>query len=154
MLRCLNGRNVACIRSKEIAAIPASEMRESQVSIMISTSKIGCHSRLKIEVNDTFLASQSLRRKTNTIILIVEIPPTNISATVKFMTKYMERVRRLLFFTKIIIDRKFTATTATAIVRDTANHVLHSAEEIAMEIIVSFQFSFLLPSERNRIKFV
>ena len=54
------------------------------------------------------------------------------------MTNYMARVRRLLFFTKRIIDRRFTATTATFIVRDTAYHVLHSAEEIAMELIVFF----------------
>ena len=64
------------------------------------------------------------------------IPPTNISATVKFITRYMAGVRRLLFFTKRIIDRRFTATTATFIVRYTANHVLHSVEEIAMELIV------------------
>ena len=64
------------------------------------------------------------------------IPPTNISATDKFITKYMARVRRLLFFTKRIIDRRFTATTATVIVRDTAYPVLHSAEEIIQEILL------------------
>ena len=47
-------------------------------------------------------------------------------------------VRRLLFFTKIMIDRRFTATTATVIVTNTAYHVLHSAEEIAMELTVFF----------------
>ena len=66
------------------------------------------------------------------------LSPTNISTTVKFITKYMARVRRLLFFAKRMIDRRFTATTATAVVKDTAYHVLHSAEEIVMELIVFF----------------
>ena len=70
------------------------------------------------------------------------LPPTNISATVKFITKYMARVRRLLFFAKRIIDRRFTETTATCIVRDTAYHVLHSAEENILEIIVFFLILF------------
>ena len=68
----------------------------------------------------------------------MELSPTNISTTVKFITKYMARVRRLLFFTKRIIDRRFTATTATVIVRNTAYHVLHSAEESVIELIVFF----------------
>ena len=68
----------------------------------------------------------------------MELSPTNISTTVKFITKCMVRVRRLLFFTKRMIDRRFTATTATAIVRNTAYHVLHSAEESVMELIVFF----------------
>ena len=66
------------------------------------------------------------------------IPPTNISATVKFITRYLARVRRFLFFTKRVIDRRFTATIATVIVRYTANHVLHSVEEIFMELVVFF----------------
>ena len=47
-------------------------------------------------------------------------------------------VNRILFFTKRIIDIGFTAITTTVIVRNTAYHVLHSAEEIILEIIVFF----------------
>ena len=82
----------------------------------------------------------------------MELPPTNISATDKFITKYMERVRRLLFFTKRIIDRRFTAITATVIVRDTAYHVLHSAEEILLEIIFFLLILFSPPFRKKSNK--
>ena len=64
----------------------------------------------------------------------------------------MARVRRLLFFTKRTIDRRFTATTATVIVRDTAYHVLHSVEEIAMELIVFFLILFSPPFKKKSNK--
>ena len=41
-----------------------------------------------------------------------KIPPTNISTMVKFITRYMARVRRLCFFVKRMIDRRFTVTIA------------------------------------------
>ena len=66
------------------------------------------------------------------------IPPKNISGTVKVITRYMARVRRLLFFTKRFIEWRFTATIATVMVRYTANHVLHLVEEIFMELVVFF----------------
>ena len=127
-------RNVACILSKEITAMPVTEVRGSHDWIVESTRKIGGNSR---RMKNTSPNLQPWRRKWNTI-KTVELPPTNISATDKFITKYMERVRRLLFYTKRIIDRRFTAITATVIVRDTAYHVLHSAEEILLEIIFFF----------------
>ena len=64
-----------------------------------------------------------------------------MSATVKFITKYMARVRRLLFFIKRMIDRKFTITTATDTARNTANQVMHSDEE---DILDFFSFRFKL----------
>ena len=70
----------------------------------------------------------------------------------RFITKYMARVRRLLFFTKRIIDRRFTATTATVIVRDTAYPVLQSAEEILLELIVFFLILFSLPFRKKSNK--
>ena len=90
MLRCLNGRKVACILSKEITVMPVTEVRESQMSIITITRKgcLSCAARNCLERN---LFSQPLRRKWNTI-RTVAIPPTNISAT------------------KRIIDRRFTAT--------------------------------------------
>ena len=69
---------------------------------------------------------------------IVESPPTKMSTTVKFITKYMPRVRRLLFFMKRMIDRRFTVTIATATARNAANQVMHSDEKS----IVDFSFRF------------
>ena len=69
---------------------------------------------------------------------IVESPPTNMSAVVKFITKYMPRVRRLLLFMKRMIDRRFTVTIATATPRNAANQIMHSDEEN----IVDFSFRF------------
>ena len=83
---------------------------------------------------------------------IVALPPTNISTTVKFITKYIVRVRRLLFFTNRIIDRRFTATIATVMVRYTVSHVLHSVEEIAMELVVFFLILFSLPFRKKSNK--
>ena len=148
MLRCLNGRNVACILSKEITAMPVTEVRGSHDWIVESTRKIGGNSR---RMKNTSPNLQPWRRKWNTI-KTVELPPTNISATDKFITKYMERVRRLLFFTKRIIDRRFTAITATVIVRDTAYHVLHSAEEILLEIIFFLLILFSPPFRKKSNK--
>ena len=70
---------------------------------------------------------------------IVEIPPTKMSTTVKFITKYMPRVRRLLFFMKRMIDRRLTVTIAKATARNAANQIMHSDEEN----IVDFSFRFL-----------
>ena len=67
-----------------------------------------------------------------------DITPTNMSATVKFITKYMARVRRLVFFIKRMIDSKFTITIATDTVRKTANQVMHSDED---DILDSFLFA-------------
>ena len=52
-----------------------------------------------------------------------------MSAMVKFITKYMPRVRRSLFVTKRMIDRRFTVTIATETVRNAANQVMHSDVE-------------------------
>ena len=62
-------------------------------------------------------------------IYIVESPPTNMSAMVKFITKYMPRVRRLLFVMKRMIHRRFTVTIATETVRNAANQLMHSDVE-------------------------
>ena len=148
MLRCLNGRNVAGILSKEITAIPATEVRGSHTFVIESTATIGDHSG---KIKNIFPASQPQRSKSNTVAKMA-LPPANTSTTVKFITKYMARVRRLLFFTKRIIDRRFTATTATAIVRNTAYHVLHSAEEIVMEINVFFLILFSPPFRKKSNK--
>ena len=88
---------------------------------------------------------------------IIENPPTSISAAVRFITKYMPRVRRLLFFIKRMIDRRFTVTIATDSIRNTANQALHSDKEIfffASHLLISLSFSIaVLPIKRIRIKF-
>ena len=61
-----------------------------------------------------------------------ENPPANISATVRFITRYMARVRRLRFFIKRMMEIRFTATIATDVVKVTANQVMHSDEEYSM----------------------
>ena len=77
--------------------------------------------------------------------IIVEIPPTKMSTTVKFITKYMPRVRRLLFFMKRMIDRRFTVTIATATARNAANQIMHSGEENIVD------FSFRFPPFNSRL---
>ena len=91
---------------------------------------------------------------------IIENPPTSMSATVRFITKYIPRVRRLLFFIKRMIDRRFTITIATDSIRNTANQALHSDKEIiadcflfASHLLISVSFSIaVLPIKRIRIK--
>ena len=51
---------------------------------------------------------------------------------VRFITRYIARVRRLQFFIKRMIDRRFTVTIATHTVRVTANQVMHSDDESSM----------------------
>ena len=75
---------------------------------------------------------------------IVESPPTKMSTAVKFITKYMLRVRRLLFVMKRMIDRRFTVTIATVTARNAANQIMHSDEEN----IVDFSFRFPLFNSR------
>ena len=50
------------------------------------------------------------------------------------------------------MDRRFTATTATYIVRDTAYHVLHSAEESILENNVFFLILFSPPFKKKSNK--
>ena len=76
---------------------------------------------------------------------IVEIPPTKMSTTVKFITKYMPWVRRLLFFMKRMIDSRFTVTIATATARNAANQIMHSDEENIVD------FSFRFPPFNSRL---
>ena len=75
----------------------------------------------------------------------VETPPTKMSTTVKFITRYMPRVRRLLFFIKRMIDRRFTVTIATATARSAANQIMHSDEENIVD------FSFRFPPFNSRL---
>ena len=77
-------------------------------------------------------------------IYIVESPPTNVSAMVKFITKYMPRVRRLLFFMKRMIDRRLTVTIAKATARNAANQIMHSDEENIVDFSFRFPSSFRL----------
>ena len=67
-----------------------------------------------------------------------------MSTTVKFITKYMPRVRRLLFFIKRMIDRRFTVTIATATARYAANQIMHSDEENIVDFSFRFPSSFRL----------
>ena len=90
-----------------------------------------------------------------------ENPPTNISATVRLITRYMARVRRLRFFIKRMIDRRFTVTIATHTVRDTANQVMHSDDEtrnmtcVLLRLFAShfYQFSSVVHLPLERIEF-
>ena len=68
-----------------------------------------------------------------------------MSATVKFITKYVPRVRRLLFFMKRMIDRRFTVTIATATARYATNQIMHSDEENIVDV------SFRVPPFNSRL---
>ena len=56
---------------------------------------------------------------------------------VRFITRYMARVRRLRFFIKRMIDRRFTVTIATDMVRNTASQVMHSTESWLVIVFAS-----------------
>ena len=58
-----------------------------------------------------------------------ENPPTNISAMVRLITRYMARVRRLRFFIKRMIEIRFTVAVAVHTVTNTATQVMHSGED-------------------------
>ena len=61
---------------------------------------------------------------------------------VRFITRYMARVRRLRFFIKRMIDRRFTVTIATDMVRNTASQVMHQDDIMACYF---FRFTLLIP---------
>ena len=123
MRRCLKGRIVACIRSNEIAAMFVREVRGNQRWRKVI---ITINSRLKFIFVMSHVSERCWNRRK------WENPPTNISATVRFITRYMARVRRLRFFKKRTIDIRFTVTIAAATVINTANQVMHSDEENCM----------------------
>ena len=60
---------------------------------------------------------------------------------VRFITRYMARVRRLRVFIKRMIDIRFTVTIATDMVRNTANQVMHSDEENIVDCFLLLLFS-------------
>ena len=51
---------------------------------------------------------------------------------VRFITRYMARVRRLRFVIKRTIDRRFTVTIVIEMVMNKASQVMHSDEENVM----------------------
>ena len=58
-----------------------------------------------------------------------------MSARVRFITKYMARVRRFLFFRKTIIVRRLTDAMITDPVTNTANQVIHSDVEVILNSV-------------------
>ena len=52
--------------------------------------------------------------------------PTNMSTTVKFITKHVLLLRRFLFLIKTMIVRRLTDTMITDSVTNTANQAIHS----------------------------
>ena len=80
---------------------------------------------------------------------------------VRFITRYMARVRRLRFYIKITIDRRFAVTIATDTERNTASQVMHQDDIMPcyffrFTLLISF-FSLLLvylseEFEKNSIK--
>ena len=137
MRRCLKGRIVACIRSNEMTAMFVREVRGNQGKrkfIITFSSWLKFIFTMSHETSERSLNGWKC-----------ENPPTNISAMVRLITRYIARVRRLRFFIKRMIDRRFTVTIATDTVRNTANQVMHSDEENNMTCftIPSFRFTLL-----------
>ena len=62
---------------------------------------------------------------------------------VRFITRYMARVRRLRFFTKRTIDRKFTVTKATDMVRNIASQA--GCTKMISWLVIFFRFTLLIP---------
>ena len=67
---------------------------------------------------------QSYRR-----VRMQKIPPDNISATARFITNYMARLRRLQSFKKAATVKAFSVTMVTDSVRPTTIQVIHPDEE-------------------------
>ena len=57
------------------------------------------------------------------------VPPDNMSATAKLITKYVDRLRRLRSLQNAITVKEFRAITTTDSVRPTITQVIHSVEE-------------------------
>ena len=117
MRLCL-GRIVACFFPNEITAMFVREFRGSRQKrkpIITVSSTVKC---------GVLTMSQFSCRLWNRRTL--EDPPTNISATVRFISRSMARVRRLRFFIRRTIDRRFTVTIATDTVSVTTNLASHA----------------------------
>ena len=118
--RCLNGRNVAWNRSKETAAMFVRETKGKKKSKLDNKSPT---SRDKFN----FIRRHCRRRLNWT--WPTHRTPTNISATVKLIIKYMLRVPRRLFFIKRRMERRFTVTIATNSAVNTVNQMIHSTDD-------------------------
>lgn len=136
MTRCLNGRNAACVRSKEITAMFVRETRGRTGMVILNKVSI-------------FPSRGTLLKRSHVSCIktngegLWESRPTNISATVKLITKYMARVRRFLFFIKTIIVRRLTDTIINDSVTNTASKVIHLVEEnILNSVFLSLFFFF------------
>ena len=91
MRRCLNGRKVACIRSKEIAARFATEAAGKKYVKLEETLII---SKLLMKT----LIFQKLQSLPNNKLLTIKLYATNMSATARLITRYMLRLRRIRSF--------------------------------------------------------
>ena len=69
-------------------------------------------------------------QKKKKLSTLAERLPTNKSAIVKLMTKYMLRVRGLFFFIKRMMEMRFTVTIATHSAVNTLKKMMHSDKEI------------------------
>ena len=87
--RCLNGRNVACVRSKEIAA-----------RLIIDAVSKTLHRTFITTTNGMlkWLIVQSLQYIPKVQQSMETLAPANISATAWLITRYMLRLRRLRSF--------------------------------------------------------
>ena len=116
----MNGRNVACIRSKEIAArfvTDANGMKRNQTFITTDArleELIDFHRLQLLPINEHSKTAQ---------------PATNISATAKLITRYMQCLRRLRSFRQTMIVRPFNTTMATAAKPYAVSQAMHSGAE-------------------------
>ena len=124
MTRCLNGRNVAYIRSKEITAIFVTEAKSKNV-------------RTRFVKIYTVISTNMLQGKKGNIGT-PKITPTNMSTTVKFITKHVLLLRRFLFLIKTMIVRRLTDTMITDSVTNTANQAIHSDVIYILNSVVVF----------------
>ena len=76
------------------------------------------------KIVSTLSANRLQGRKGN--IATPKSTPTNMSATVKFITKHVLLLRRFLFLVKTMIVRRLTDTMITDSVTNIANQTIHS----------------------------
>ena len=126
MRRCLNGRKVACIRSKEIATRLVTEAAGKKYAKLEKTFEI---SNLQKE--------QSLP---NTKSLTIKLYGTNMFATARLITRYMLPLRRIRSFRNIRIAKVFMVTIETASMLSTVSKAIHSDEEMGTKFGVTVLF--------------
>ena len=126
--RCTNGRKVACVLSKEIAARFVTDANGHKRNI---TKIAKFDATVKSLVQKIQWLPKYQSRK-------IKRPPIKISAIARLITRYMLRFRRLRSFRYTMAVKAFKVAIATASMPFTVSQAIHSDEEINLRGEVVF----------------